>query len=236
MLPQCQLFTFIPQPLLGMDVMVKLRAGRPVKSDAKSEPLRNQACGREDCMCCSTGNPGRCERNGIGYRISCEGCQRAGVVAEYEGESGRNAYSRGLEHQQGLRDECEKSALWKQCQLVHGGNKQSFLMVALNSFKSCLERQINEAVRITSSKAELVLNSKTEFHQAPIRRMVTTAGLQALQGEEEGWVPVRAARGAGATARGATRVTRETPATRAARGDRGRGRSSRQRGVRPRGD
>ena len=67
-------------------------------------------------------------------------------------------------------------------------------MVALNGFKSCLERQINEAVRITSSKAELVLNSKTEFHQAPIRRMVTTAGLQALQGEEEGWVPVRAAR------------------------------------------
>ena len=163
-----------------------------------------------------------------------EGCQEAGVVAEYEGESGRNAYSRGLEHQQGLRDECEKSALWKHCQLVHGGDKQTVLVVALNGFKSCLEGEKNEAVRITSSKAELVLNSKTEFHQAPIRRMVTTAEIQAPQGEEEGWPPVRAAKRAGATARGATRATRETPATRAARGGRGRGRSSRQRGARPR--
>ena len=110
-------------------------------------------------------------------------------------------------------------------------------MTVLNSFKSCLERQRYEAVRITSSKAELVLNSKTEFHQAPIRRLVTTSGLQALQGEEEGWVPVRAARGARATARGASRATRGDPRatrgpTRAARGDRG----SRQRGVRPIGD
>ena len=55
-----------------------------------------------------------------------------------------------------------------------------------------------------TSEAELLLNSKTEFHQAPMRRMVTTAGLQALQGEAEGWVPVRAARRAGGTARGAT--------------------------------
>ena len=83
---------------MGMDVTVKLRAGRSVKSDAKPEPLRNHQCGREECMCCSTGNPEGCERNGVGYRISCEGCQEAGVVAEYEGESGCNAYSRGLEH------------------------------------------------------------------------------------------------------------------------------------------
>ena len=78
---------------MGMDVVVKLRAGRPVKYDAKSEPPQ-----KPDCMCCSTGNPGGCERNSIGYRISCECCQKAGVLAEYEGESGRNAYSQGLEH------------------------------------------------------------------------------------------------------------------------------------------
>ena len=78
-----------------------------------------------------------------------------------------------------------------------------------------LERQTNEAVRITYSKAEVILNSKSEFHQAPIR-VVATAGLQALQGEEQGWVAVRS--------RGSARGTR------APRAGRGRGRG------RPRGD
>ena len=32
-------------------------------NDAKSEPLRKQECGREDCLCCSTGNPRGCENN-----------------------------------------------------------------------------------------------------------------------------------------------------------------------------
>ena len=137
-------------------------------------------------MCCGTGNPGGCEKNGIGYRISCEVCQKEDIVAEYEGDSGRNGYSRGLEHQQGLRNECEKSPLWKHCQLMHSGEKQSFMMNILKSFNRCLERQTNKTVRITSSKAEVVLNGKSEFHQAPISRIVVTAGLQALQEEEQG--------------------------------------------------
>ena len=217
-----------------MDVVVKLRAGISVKMDAKSEPLRKSECGRESCLCCESGNPGGCEKNGIGYRIICEGCQEAGTIAEYKGESGRNAFTRGLEHQQDLRNECEKSALWKHCQLLHGGEKQSFVMVVLRSIKSCLERQTNEAVRITSSKAEVVLNSKSEFHQAPIRRVVATAGLQALQGEEQGWVavrrrgPTRGARGATMTARGTRTAARGTH--RAARGTNRQGARGRPRG------
>jgi hypothetical protein len=152
---------------LNIHVTVKLRAGKSVKADAKSEPLRSKECGRIECMSCTPGGKGGCERNGIGYRITCEGCQGNGVIAEYEGESGRNGYSRGLEHATDLRNESYKSPLWKHCQLLHGGEKQKFLMVVLSSFRSCLERQVNKAVRITSSKAEVVLNSKTEFHQAP---------------------------------------------------------------------
>ena len=67
---------------MDMNVVVKLRAGKSVKSDAKSEPLRNDECGRKDCMCCETGNPGGCEKNGLGYRITCEGCQQVDIVAE----------------------------------------------------------------------------------------------------------------------------------------------------------
>ena len=58
-----------------------------------------------------------------GYRMSCETFLG---VALYDGETGRNACTRGLEHQWDLRDEKEDSPLSKHCQLIHGGEKQSF--------------------------------------------------------------------------------------------------------------
>ena len=112
----------------------------------------------------------------------CQGCLATGTSAEYEGESARNGFSRGLEHQDSLRNEREDLPLWK---LVHNGKKQAFSMSVVGCFQSCLERQINEAVRISSNIADHILNSKSEFHQAPIVRVVTTNGLQTEQGEEE---------------------------------------------------
>ena len=119
----------------------------------------------------------------------------------YEGESARNAFSRGLEHCESLRNEREDSPLWKHCQLAHNGEKQDFSMEVVGSFQSCLKRQINEAVRITSSQADFIMNSKTEFHQTPIVRVVATNGLQAEQGEDQGWIAV-GDRGAGRRAAG----------------------------------
>ena len=58
-------------------------------------------------------------------------------------------------------------------------------MKALRSYRSCLMRQVNEPVRILSSKADMLLNSKNEFHQAPLTRLVAVSGLQGSQGENE---------------------------------------------------
>ena len=44
-------------------------------------------------------------------------------------------------------------------------------MTALRSFRSCLKRQVNEAVRISSSQADILLKSKSEFHQVPLIRL-----------------------------------------------------------------
>ena len=121
------------------------------------------------------------------------------MVVQYSGETGRNSYSRGLEHQDNLKGEKEDSPLWKHCQLKHDGVKQAFTMKVLRSFSSCLERQVNEGVRITLSQAEEIMNSKNEFHQAPIVRVVATRGLHAGQGEDLGWVAVR--EGGGGTGR-----------------------------------
>ena len=132
---------------------------------------------------CSSGGGGNCEKNSSGYRVTCLTCQRAGIESSYEGETGRNGYTRGLEHLAALRLEDEENAMWKHCLIEHDGSVAEFEMKMLRSFKSCLERQMNEAVRIMITSADIVLNSKSEFRQAPIIRVVPTNGLQEEQEE-----------------------------------------------------
>ena len=81
----------------------------------------------------------------------------------------------------GLRLEDEGNALWKHCLVEHGGIKAEFTMKQTNVFHSCLVRQVNEAVRIEMSGADCVMNSKAEFHQAPLIRVVPVAGLHEEQ-------------------------------------------------------
>ena len=107
----------------------------------------------------------------------------AGRNTEYEGETGSNGYCRGKEQQSGLRLEEEDNALWKHCLLEHEGEHVEFSMEVLQSFHSAMARQVNEGVRINRSKADCLMNSKSEFHQHPVARVVLTRGLQQEQGE-----------------------------------------------------
>ena len=86
----------------GMRVAVQERAGRANKSLARSEPLKRKKCGREDCFVCNTGK-GNCEKNSIGYEVRCETCHLDGRKSVYEGETGKNGYTRGAEHEDALR-------------------------------------------------------------------------------------------------------------------------------------
>ena len=72
------------------------------QGDPKFEPFRRIGCRRENCLVCSSGKPGQCEKNGSGYRIICTPCLETEKMAIYERETGRNCYSRGLEHQDNL--------------------------------------------------------------------------------------------------------------------------------------
>ena len=55
-------------------------------------------------------------------------------------------------------------------------------MKQTNVFRTCLVRQVNEAVRIEMSTADCVMNSRSEFHQAQLVRVVTLNGLVEEQG------------------------------------------------------
>ena len=105
----------------------------------------------------------------------------------HDGETGGNCYTRGKQHQAASRLEDENNALWKHCLVEHDGRKAEFSMKQTNVFKTCLVRQVNEAVRIEMSKADSVMNSKAEFHQASLVRVVHVTGL--LEDQEAGADP-----------------------------------------------
>ena len=169
----------------GWRIPVVERAGLAMRSLAKAEPLKTEGCKRDDCFPCTTGG-GNCERNGSGYRISCGSCLRAGKKAEYEGETGANGFTRGNEQLSGLRSKDPENALWKHCMLEHESEQVDFSMKVLGSFQSAMARQVNEGVRIQRSRADYLLNSKSEFHQHPVVRVVPMRGIQVEQGEDQG--------------------------------------------------
>ena len=54
------------------------------------------------------------------------------------------------------------------------GNKEMFNMKILQTFIKPLEKKISEAVLINNSKAAIKMNSKAEFHQPAVARVITT--------------------------------------------------------------
>ena len=73
----------------------------------------------------------------------------AAVSYEYDGKAGRSGFTRGLEHEGGVSIE-----------LIYSGEKHTFSMVVTGSFHSSHDLFFNESLRITSSKANVVVNSK----------------------------------------------------------------------------
>ena len=214
------------EEVTSMRVQVQERAGNALKHLAKSEPLKLKSCGRADCFICTTTKAGRCEKNGSGYSIRCESCLRAGKRRTYEGETGKNGYTRGKQHMDSLRLQDEENALWKHCLVEHDGELAEFSMKSVGVFTSCLVRQINEAVRIAMSQTECVMNSKSEFHQAPLIRIIPVMGLveeQGAGGEPSQMVGGRRRGGVGGVRGAGGRRTAGGIRTRGTRRDRGLG-------------
>ena len=51
-----------------------------------------------------------------------------------------------------------------------------FKMDALRSFRYAMVRQVNEGARVRITKADICMNSKSEFHQPGIVRVVAVRG------------------------------------------------------------
>ena len=80
----------------GLRFKVVERGGRKIVNQLqKTNPAGSPGCVKEDCPVCKQpgGGGGGCHKNNVTYQYTCE---KDGAV--YTGETGRNLYTRGLEH------------------------------------------------------------------------------------------------------------------------------------------
>ena len=101
-------------------------------------------------------------------------------VPKYIGETGRSAYERGFEHLDQLASLSSKSVMLRHMVDKHGEKEFSEItwgMFIRDYKRSAFERQIDEAVTIErESKATEILNSKSEWNQSQLPRLVTRIG------------------------------------------------------------
>ena len=83
---------------------------------------------------------------------------------EYTGTTTRSGYVRGGEQNDNLQKESDKSGLWDHCKKKHDGDKKTFRMDIIDSFRrDPLLRQVTEATRICRADKERSINKKEEI-------------------------------------------------------------------------
>jgi hypothetical protein len=147
----------------GVRFKVIETGGRSIKSIVqKSNPTAILGCEAEDCLPCKNGYGGDCNRCGVNYSTKCELCPD-GQKAVYHGETARNLYTMGREHETNLRKKTEKSFMLKHIKDKHPNSVASYTTKVKATAKDCLTRQVREAVHLWRSEVP-TLNSKTEWY------------------------------------------------------------------------
>jgi hypothetical protein len=160
----------------GIGIRLVERGGQRIASGVKSNPLGEKSCGREKCPICRGERPGRCDRPGVGYRQTCKQCKEKGVSATYEGETSRTGFQRGLEHDRDMSKKTEDSPLWKHSTIHHEEMSCKFEMEITGTHRTPMERLNDEVVRIKSSNSSILLNSKNDWAQPSLVRIVAVVG------------------------------------------------------------
>ena len=170
---------------VGRDWGVKVlkRRGPTVASQlCAAYPWRNSYCEQEDCIPCSTADKSKppwysCRTPGVGYVIRCLTCKQAGQDSTYQGETGGNAYSRGLEHMRDMRNNIKNTPMVSHQTTHHRGLPYKFSMTVSNTFRDAMSRQLEEAHRIEQEgPKELNMNSRAEWRSTPLPQIVITQG------------------------------------------------------------
>ena len=91
------------------------------------------------------------------------GCENSGQKEEYNGETSKNAYTRGKQHQDEYRKQSPNLVLWRHCQERYNNERQKFTMPVTGQYRNyAMLRQIAESVRISNSNPDSRINNTTE--------------------------------------------------------------------------
>ena len=155
----------------GFLIKVVEMLGKKVKHALqKTNPFKEETCGKTDCFPCTTGSRGDCRKESATYRIECED-DACGENNIYNGETGSNTYTRGKEHLSALQSRDERNCLWRHTQEKHGGIPPAFKMVNDEHFKNdTMLRQITEAVSIRNTPLVNVMNTRAEWNMPRVPR------------------------------------------------------------------
>jgi hypothetical protein len=137
----------------------------------KSNPMGTIGCEEENCLPCGTGrgDGGNCRSCGVNYQVECQLCP-PGKRGLYIGETARNLFTRGAEHEDRYKANDAKSFMHKHQMKEHDGTPGNYIAKVTGSANDCLTRQVREAVHIRRCQVQ-VLNSKTEWHQPALFRI-----------------------------------------------------------------
>ena len=82
-------------------IKVVERSGTTIKDTIGTRyPWKYDRCSKSDCFLCTSSakNVVSCQKQGMGYIITCTACKDSGLLAKYEGETGRSLHERGSSH------------------------------------------------------------------------------------------------------------------------------------------
>ena len=107
------------------------------------------------------------------YQTACTECMvEDKSVAIYVGETARSGCERMTEHLNDAKQKQGDSHILKHWINHHGGRETKFSFEIIRFFKTPLERQIGEAVRIEKTGANQILNSKSMFNRNGLTRIM----------------------------------------------------------------
>ena len=134
------------------------------------------ACGRPGCVLdlCSGGAGGPHNVPSNVYRGGCKLCGAIMVTSEYWGESAFSCFYRTKQHEGDVETRKESNAFSKHLELFHPGVQGgivNFDIQVQSIHKKSLTRQKTEAVKIQTSTATNLLNSKAEHRQPALLRV-----------------------------------------------------------------
>ena len=120
----------------------------------------------------------------IVYESACQVCHESGSKdGIYIGESGRSLYERSKEHLEDAKNHKDSSHIWKHWALCHQDLmvQPVFKFKVIRIHKSCLDRQLHEAVKIADCGT---LNSKCEFRQNQVKRLKVSLTAKEMKEDE----------------------------------------------------